>query len=282
MTAPKQQVLDLLAVIEHMLGKPWDTSCVWVCEKHPHLLWLWPHVWPHCDCAGPGMPPVPLQAQLDAANAQLAEREVRIKELENSQCLRPSLMADIPDLIAYAKAHRDAEQAFKLYVESHRGKPIDDTSRKLCAEVNRHFSNLTSHGYAFAYALLREHEGGDPIVDFVPRLRAQLAELKDAKRTDLARYRERLHHIEAQLAEAIPAIVTLRDLDAMMNRFLSWKLPPDFAPDAGISFKQEDYDGAPWPASAWPTGTNLFTAAQAKAMFIYCLNRADGEKPDHV
>ncbi len=45
----------------------------------------------------------------------------------------------------------------------------------------------------------------------------------------------------------------------MVDRFLSWKLPDNFSPDAGISF------GPPvtWP---WPTGTNLFDATQADAM----------------
>lgn len=45
--------------------------------------------------------------------------------------------------------------------------------------------------------------------------------------------------------------------DAMVGRFLVWKLPKDFAPDAGISFKE----GA-W----WPSGTNLLHAGQAKEM----------------
>lgn len=31
----------------------------------------------------------------------------------------------------------------------------------------------------------------------------------------------------------------------MVNRFLVWKLPKDFAPDAGISFKAEYNEGTP-------------------------------------
>lgn len=38
------------------------------------------------------------------------------------------------------------------------------------------------------------------------------------------------------------------------------KMPEDFAPDAGISFKTETHYGSPY----WPTGTNLFTAPQAR------------------
>ena len=52
----------------------------------------------------------------------------------------------------------------------------------------------------------------------------------------------------------------------MISRFLGWKLPPDFFPDAGISFDKEY--GAKW---GMPTGTNLFTADQAKAMLEHIL-----------
>ena len=52
----------------------------------------------------------------------------------------------------------------------------------------------------------------------------------------------------------------------MVNRFLGWKLPQDFAPDAGISFDKSYVDK--W---GMPTGTNLLHAGQAKEMFEYCL-----------
>ena len=57
----------------------------------------------------------------------------------------------------------------------------------------------------------------------------------------------------------------------MVNRFLSWKLPASFQPDAGISFNPEynvEYNasrGKP-PARHEPVGTNLFTAPEAEAM----------------
>ncbi len=56
-------------------------------------------------------------------------------------------------------------------------------------------------------------------------------------------------------------------VDAMVDRFLRWKLPDDFAPDCGISFTP------PFSAVAhvWPVGTNLFTAAQARAMIVHML-----------
>lgn len=60
-------------------------------------------------------------------------------------------------------------------------------------------------------------------------------------------------------------------IDAMVNKFLGWKLPKDFQPNQGISFQRHppnDYEGDPW----WPpVGTNLFTADQARAMITYML-----------
>jgi hypothetical protein len=59
----------------------------------------------------------------------------------------------------------------------------------------------------------------------------------------------------------------------MVNRFIGWPLPKDFAPDAGISYNPEvninQVTGEPYPNS--PSGTNLFTATQAEAMFHYAL-----------
>ena len=52
----------------------------------------------------------------------------------------------------------------------------------------------------------------------------------------------------------------------MVDKFLSWKLPEKFSPDCGISFARE-INGHKFE----PTGTNLFTAEQAKQMFEYIL-----------
>ena len=63
----------------------------------------------------------------------------------------------------------------------------------------------------------------------------------------------------------------------LVARFLSWKLPPDFCPDAGISFAPEynvTYNaerGLP-PNRHEPTGTNLLNAEQAFAMFRHVLD----------
>ena len=57
-------------------------------------------------------------------------------------------------------------------------------------------------------------------------------------------------------------------VDSMVNRFLGWKLPKGFAPDAGISFKPtKPYEEPGW----WPVGTNLFHAGQARDMIEHML-----------
>jgi len=67
------------------------------------------------------------------------------------------------------------------------------------------------------------------------------------------------------------------DIKKVVDKFLNWKLPEDFNPDAGISFKPEyniEYmakQGKP-PMKHEPVGTNLFDADQAKQMFEYVLS----------
>lgn len=58
----------------------------------------------------------------------------------------------------------------------------------------------------------------------------------------------------------------------MVDRFLSWKLPKGFCPDAGISFNpkypyEDDKLGNSW----WHVGTNLFDAIQTREMIEYIL-----------
>ena len=62
-----------------------------------------------------------------------------------------------------------------------------------------------------------------------------------------------------------------KPIDVMVDRFLGWKLPEDFNPDGGISFKRTYNDHLPMPMKNEPIGTNLLTAIQAKAMLMYVL-----------
>ena len=57
----------------------------------------------------------------------------------------------------------------------------------------------------------------------------------------------------------------------MVGRFLRWRLPDDFHPDAGISFEAGYNENTPHPAKHEPVGTNLFTATQAEQMVRYML-----------
>lgn len=55
----------------------------------------------------------------------------------------------------------------------------------------------------------------------------------------------------------------------MAYRFLGWKLPTDFHPDAGISFEPYFNKHLDIPIAHNPSGTNLFDANQAIAMVKY-------------
>lgn len=65
--------------------------------------------------------------------------------------------------------------------------------------------------------------------------------------------------------------MTDEQIKYLVNRFLGWKLPADFRPDAGISFKAEYNEHTRWPAKHEPVGTNLFDATQADAMVRYMI-----------
>jgi hypothetical protein len=58
----------------------------------------------------------------------------------------------------------------------------------------------------------------------------------------------------------------------MVNRFLGWRLPENFNPDAGISFKKFYNEQMPFgPQKHEPVGTNLFDIDQATAMVRYMI-----------
>ncbi len=64
-----------------------------------------------------------------------------------------------------------------------------------------------------------------------------------------------------------------RLIDAMVNAFLGWPLPKDFAPDCYINFDREKATVTP---HCWPVGTNLFTADQARQMFEHVVDKGIG------
>lgn len=63
--------------------------------------------------------------------------------------------------------------------------------------------------------------------------------------------------------------MTENQIKYMVNRFLSWRLPENFTPDAGISFKPNFNEYTAHPMKHEPTGTNLFDYTQAEEMIRY-------------
>jgi hypothetical protein len=71
-------------------------------------------------------------------------------------------------------------------------------------------------------------------------------------------------------------MLTDEQIKHMVNRFLSWNLPENFNPDAGISFKAAFNEHTAYPMKHKPSGTNLFDATQADAMVRHMI---DGMPP---
>ncbi|MGV0909230.1 hypothetical protein [Martelella sp. FOR1707] len=66
--------------------------------------------------------------------------------------------------------------------------------------------------------------------------------------------------------------MTDEQIDHMVERFLTWKLPEDFEPDGGISFRKKTIGGDGWEETYKPVGTNLLNARQAEAMVCHMLS----------
>jgi len=66
--------------------------------------------------------------------------------------------------------------------------------------------------------------------------------------------------------------MTDEQIKHMVDRFLSWKLPESFNPDAGISFKKTFNEHTAHPMKHEPSGTNLFDATQADAMVRHMID----------
>jgi len=65
--------------------------------------------------------------------------------------------------------------------------------------------------------------------------------------------------------------MTEAQIKHMVDRFLSWKLPQNFNPDGGVSFKATFNEHTAHPMKHEPSGTNLFDAVQATEMVRYML-----------
>ena len=70
--------------------------------------------------------------------------------------------------------------------------------------------------------------------------------------------------------------MTDEQVEQMVQRFLSWKLPEDFRPDNGISFEpffNVEYNAKHGytPQRHEPCGTNLLGYTQAKSMVLHMI-----------
>ncbi len=93
-----------------------------------------------------------------------------------------------------------------------------------------------------------------------------------ATEAQLLRFAAAVAQDRAARAQAEPVAA---NVDAMVNQFLGWPLPKTFNPDCGISFKRTHSENGPFgPQRYEPTGTNLFTADEARAMFTHALAAA--------
>ena len=80
------------------------------------------------------------------------------------------------------------------------------------------------------------------------------------------RERRRNHLTPAEMLFGFKENAVNPYLKPFVDRFLGWKLPPNFNPDGGITFKPDFNEGTPYPMKHEPVGTNLLTAIQAEEM----------------
>lgn len=80
--------------------------------------------------------------------------------------------------------------------------------------------------------------------------------------------------IAAALTRPSPSGDAVREVlvKHMSQRFLQWRLPENFNPDGGISFKPEFNEHTSHPMRHQPVGTNLFDATQTEAMVRYMID----------
>lgn len=68
--------------------------------------------------------------------------------------------------------------------------------------------------------------------------------------------------------------MTDAQIKQMVERFLTWKLPADFAPDGGVNFEPIGNKGTQHEYRREPVGTNLLNYQQAEAMVRHMLAAA--------
>lgn len=80
-----------------------------------------------------------------------------------------------------------------------------------------------------------------------------------------------------QKAPAEPVALDNAQIKHMVDRFLGWKLPEYFCPDAGVEFHPSEQQKA--GVHQWPVGTNLFDADQATEMVRFMIEGLPAAAP---
>lgn len=75
--------------------------------------------------------------------------------------------------------------------------------------------------------------------------------------------------------------MTEKQIKHMVNRFLTWRLPENFNPDGGITFKRYFNEHTAHPMKSEPVGTNLFDYTQTEEMVRHMVEGIgiEGDKP---
>jgi len=73
--------------------------------------------------------------------------------------------------------------------------------------------------------------------------------------------------------------MTDEQIKHMVNRFLTWRLPENFQPDGGVSFKATYNEHTAHPMRHEPVGTNLLDATQAEVMVRHMIAGLPVERP---
>lgn len=135
--------------------------------------------------------------------------------------------------------------------------------------------SITPHDYADEYeteitiqrcpksGIKNDDDGGVEFFEYV----AYLSEYPEEGCVPLGDPVEPTGHSPQPAPDVQAAVECGQMMQDMVDRFLSWKLPKDFNPDAGITFTPTDLQKS--GVHGWPTGTNLFTADQADKMIGY-------------
>jgi acetate kinase len=71
-----------------------------------------------------------------------------------------------------------------------------------------------------------------------------------------------------------------KQIKHMVERFLNWPLPNNFAPDGGISFERYGNKGTEHQYERRPVGTNLLDYAQAEAMVRHMIEGMSNAKAE--